>query len=88
MKNLQIIEIKTLAPTNTKGTRLSYRDNRFNTRIIQNMDYQYNTTKDQAIAFLQSKGYIVIGTSFDETREVYSIIVDSKSHSFINLGEV
>ena len=85
MKNLQIIEVKTLGATDTKGTRVSYRDNRFNTRITQSMDYAYNTPKDQAIDFLESKGYVIMGTSWDDTKNYYSIIVDSKSNSFAPL---
>lgn len=61
MKNLHVLEIKYLGPTNFKGTRVSIFSARFKQRIIIPYDYSLNSIQEMAQTFLESKGFNILG---------------------------
>ena len=77
MKNLQMIEIKYLAPTNTKGARIKLIDTRFKVSEILNYDYEIGDLINQAAEHLSNKGFDVIFKSYDELNEKYYVFIDN-----------
>lgn len=77
MKNLQMIEIKYLAPTNTKGARIKLIDTRFKVSEILNYDYKIGDLINQAVKYLSNKGFNVIFKSYDELNEKYYVFIDN-----------
>ena len=77
MKNLQMIEIKYLAPTNTKGARIKLIDTRFEVSEILNYDYEIGDLINQAVKHLSNKGFDVIFKSYDELNEKYYVFIDN-----------
>ena len=77
MKNLQMIEIKYLAPTNTKGARIKLVDTRFKVSEILSYDYEISDLINQAVKHLSNKGFNVIFKSYDELNEKYYVFIDN-----------
>ena len=77
MQNLQMIEIKYLAPTNTKGARIKLIDTRFKVSEILNYDYEIGDLINQATKYLSNKGFNVIFKSYDELNEKYYVFIDN-----------
>lgn len=77
MENLQMIEIKYLAPTNTKGARIKLIDTRFEVSEILNYDYEIGDLINQTVKHLSNKGFNVIFKSYDELNKKYYIFIDN-----------
>ena len=77
MQNLQMIEIKYLAPTNTKGARIKLIDTRFKVSETLNYDYEIGDLTNQAIKHLSIKGFNVIFKSYDELNKKQYIFLDN-----------
>ena len=60
MQNLNVLEIKYLAFTNTKGARISIFSPRFKQRTIITFDYWFNTIEEGATAHLESLGFNIL----------------------------
>ncbi len=56
MKNLNTVEVKFLAPTNTRGARIKITSLRFNSSVIINYDYTMSNIYDMAAVYLASQG--------------------------------
>ena len=76
MKNLQMIEIKYLAATNTKGARIKLIDTRFKVSEILNYD-DIDDLINQAVKHLNNKGFDVIFKSYDELNKKYYVFIDN-----------
>lgn len=76
MKNLQMIEIKYLSSTSTKGARIKLIDTRFNVSITLARDYNVDAT-EQAIRFLEERGFNVIGKSYNEIKKIDYLFIDN-----------
>ena len=63
MQNLHLIKIIYLPATNTQGTRIKLKSSRFpkSKSITLQRDYSTNQPKDQAEAYLKSKGFNLLG---------------------------
>ena len=77
MQNLQMIEIKYLAPTNTKGARVKLIDTRFKVSETLNYDYEIGDLTNQAIKHLKNKGFNVIFKSYDELNKKQYVFIDN-----------
>ena len=77
MQNLQMIEIKYLSPTNTKGAKIKLIDTRFEVSETLNYDYEIDDLINQAIQHLKNKGFNVIFKSYDELNAKYYVFVDN-----------
>ena len=77
MQNLQMIEIKYLSPTNTKGARVKLIDTRFKVSEILSYDYEIGGIVKQAIQHLKNKGFNVIFKSYDELNKKQYIFLDN-----------
>ena len=77
MQNLQMIEIKYLSPTNTKGARIKLIDTRFKVSEILNYDYEICNMLEQSIRHLKNKGFNVIFKSYDELNKKQYIFIDN-----------
>ena len=62
MKNINIIKIKYLGPTNTQGSRVQLTNERLSERKTIPFDYALNNIEDMAIAYLKSKKIKVFGS--------------------------
>ncbi len=56
MKNINTIEVKFMAPTNTRGAKIKITSLRFNSSIIINYDYTMSNIYDMAAVYLVSQG--------------------------------
>ena len=66
MKNLQMLEIKYLSATNTKGARIKIIDTRFKASITLSRDYE-GDMEDQAFEYLTSRGFNIVAKCYNET---------------------
>ena len=72
MKSYHLIEVKYLGATNTRGSKAKITSLRFpNDSITVSLDYQYNNIRDQAIDLLNSFGFKINGSGYDEKKGVY-----------------
>jgi hypothetical protein len=56
METLHLVEIKYLAPTNTKGARTRLKSLRFRESVIIPYDYRKNSILEIGVEFLQNLG--------------------------------
>jgi hypothetical protein len=83
MQNYHIIKVKYLSPTNTKGGRTKLISERFpNNSITLSYDYEYNCSIDQAVAWLKSHAYDVIGQGDSHSIAGYVICGTDGNGSF------
>lgn len=61
LSNFHIITVTYLGATNFKGSRVKLHSDRFNESKIINYDHSYNNTSEIAQAYLESKGFELIG---------------------------
>lgn len=61
LKNYQLINVKYLGATNTRGSRVKLIDPRMKTRKIIPFDYTLNRIEEMAQAYLTSVGFVVVG---------------------------
>jgi hypothetical protein len=87
IKNNRIFTIKYLGATDTKGSRVSITEARFNKtdRKVIPYSYKFNSTVEIAIDYLQSIGINVLG--YGETKDSYIIFSDSwaNGNGYINI---
>jgi hypothetical protein len=62
VENLHLISVKYIGPSNSRGTRLKIESKRFNQSITLAYDYRIGNIRDQAVQFLQSKGFSILGS--------------------------
>ena len=75
MKNLQIIEIRYLAPTNTRGARIKLLDTRFKLSVTLSRDYALDSTV-QAADYLTANGFNIIARARNEITGADYLLVD------------
>ena len=63
MQKFTAIQVKTLAATNTRGTRVKLVQDKKS--IILSFDYRFNTSMDVAINYLKEKNIDIVGFSND-----------------------
>lgn len=76
MKNLQMIEIKYLASTNTKGARIKLIDTRFKCSITLARDYSVECYQ-QAERFLTDRGFNIVAKCYNEINQTYYLMSDT-----------
>ncbi len=67
IKHYHGLQVKFLPATNTKGARVKIISLRHNTSKTLQFDYEFSTTKDIAIDYLQKNGIEVLGFIAPET---------------------
>lgn len=72
MKYIRGIEVKRLAPTNTKGTRIKLKD--YDETVTIHYRYTSNIITE-AMEHLKNKGFNIIG--YTELKNIYVILTDS-----------
>ena len=77
MQNLQMIEIKYLSPTDTKGARVKLIDTRFKVNKTLSYDYEIGDITEQSVQYLKNKGFNVIFKSYDELNNKQYIFLDN-----------
>lgn len=89
MENLQLLEIKHLGATNTKGTRIKIIDHRYNNYIVLSKDYKYSLHFDQVAGIIKRKD-LIEGISYSEKLDTYFVILnsDNNTNTFLTLKEL
>lgn len=87
MKNLQIIEVKYISATDTKGSRVKLINDRFNESKLINYDYNFNNILDIALDVITKKD-LIIGYNYNEKTGVYNIILEAENNSFLTLKQL
>lgn len=78
MTSFYLIEAKSLAATNSRGSKIKITYLHYPTdNITISFNYSYNSIKDQVAEFLKMAGIRVKGYGFDEKRGVYIFICDN-----------
>ena len=62
VSNLHLFSVKYIGPSNSRGSRLKIESKRFGQSITLSYDYKIGNIKDQAVQYLQSKGFDILGT--------------------------
>lgn len=62
VENLHLISVKYMGPTNTRGTKLKIESKRFGQSITLSYDYKIGNIRDQAVQYLQSRGFSILGS--------------------------
>ena len=75
MQNLQMVEVKYLGATNKRGGRVKLIDKRFNVSITIDRNYE-DKADEQAIKYLQDKGFNIVAQTCDEKRNQTFLLVD------------
>ncbi len=65
MKNVNVIKVKYLGATNTKGSRVKIVSDRFKSNVTLGYDYKFNSALDIALDYLSKLGFDVIGCNND-----------------------
>ena len=76
MKNLQMLEIKYLGATNTKGARIKIIDTRFKASITLSRDYE-GDMEDQALKYLISRGFNIVAKCHNEITGALYLLSDT-----------
>ena len=76
MQNLQMVEVKYLGATNARGDRVRLVDTRFNVSITMDRNYE-DTADEQAIKYLQNRGFNIVAKTCDEKRNQTFLLVDN-----------
>lgn len=87
MRNLQIIEVKYLGATDTKGSRVKLINDRFKESKLINYDYKFNNILDIALDVITKKE-LIVGYNYNEKRCVYNIILEAENNSFQTLKQL
>ena len=72
MKRVEMYEIKRLACTNTKGTRVQIKDIYNNTKKIEPYNYEVGDILEQGKKHIEGQGKEILG--YSEGRDCYYII--------------
>jgi hypothetical protein len=91
IKNLRMIKVSFLAPTNTLGARIKiYEVNRYNDEKSQSKtfgyDYQIGDTQEQAYQILVRNNFNVICRASEYSN--YILLCDNWSDEFINIKDL
>ena len=76
MKNLQMLEIKYIGATNTKGARIKIIDTRFKASVTVSRDYD-NDIQDQAFEYLTSHGFNIVAKCHNEITGALYLLSDT-----------
>lgn len=79
--NLHLLEVKYIGASNHKGSCTKITSQRFKDSVTLNYSHEYNSSLDQAIAYLERIGYTILGKG--ETINGYFVIVQE----FTNIKE-
>ena len=74
LNHLRGIEIKYLAPTNYKGSRVKIYDTRHEVSKIISYDYSYNNARDIGIEYLLKKGIEIDSMTYNEKTHIHTIL--------------
>lgn len=86
MKNLQIIEVYFVSPTNTRGARIKLVNTRFNQSKIISFNYETDMIMEAVSYFDDS---LIVGINYNEIKGFYNIILGSNSsNSFLNFNDI
>jgi hypothetical protein len=84
LKNLRAFKISFICPTNTLGSRIKIEDLHYNPdhkrdgqkkSVIIGFGYEYNNTLDNALEYLQGKGFSIV--SYSQAPDCYLIQCDN-----------
>lgn len=65
MKNVNVIKVKYLGATNTRGSRVKIISDRFKSSVTLGYNYEFNSALDIALDYLTKLGFDVIGCNND-----------------------
>ena len=65
MKNVNVIKVKYLGATNTKGSRVKIVSDRFKSSVTLGYNYEFNSALEIACDYLTKLGFDVIGCNND-----------------------
>ena len=65
MKNVNVIKVKYLGATNTKGSRVKIISERFKSSVTLGYNYEFNSALDIALDYITKLGFDVIGCNND-----------------------
>tara|TARA_R100001129_G_scaffold164936_1_gene131316 strand:- start:342 stop:647 length:306 start_codon:yes stop_codon:yes gene_type:complete len=74
LNHLRGIEIKYLAPTNYKGSRVKIYDTRHEVSKIISYDYSYNNARDIGIEYLLKRGIEIDSMTYNEKTHIHTIL--------------
>ena len=74
MENLQLIIVKYLPVTASRGGRIKLIDRRLNESVTLERDFE-TEAKPQAIKYLESKGFDIVGTGSFQDLGIETVIV-------------
>ena len=74
LNHLRGIEIKYLAPTNYKGSRVKIYDTRHEISKIISYDYSYNNARDIGIEYLLKRGIEIDSMTYNEKTHIHTIL--------------
>tara|TARA_R100001460_G_scaffold106306_1_gene153711 strand:+ start:301 stop:606 length:306 start_codon:yes stop_codon:yes gene_type:complete len=74
LNHLRGIEIKYLAPTNYKGSRVKIYDTRHEVCKIISYDYSYNNARDIGIEYLLKRGIEINSMTYNEKTHIHTIL--------------
>lgn len=61
MVNFHVFRVKYCGPTNVRGSRVKIITDRFKQSVYIPFDHRLNNTEDMAAAYLEGRGYHVVG---------------------------
>ena len=76
MKNLQMLEIKYLGATNTKGARVKIIDTHFKASITLSRDYE-DDIEEQELKYLISRGFNIVAKCHNEITGALYLLSDT-----------
>tara|TARA_R100000734_G_C3305511_1_gene96016 strand:+ start:825 stop:1121 length:297 start_codon:yes stop_codon:yes gene_type:complete len=74
LNHLRGIEIKYLAPTNYKGSRVKIYDTRHKVSKIISYDYSYSNARDIGIEYLLQRGIEIDSMTYNEKNHIHTIL--------------
>ena len=80
MKNFNLIEVKYLPATNTRGTRVKLTSRRLKESVIIPFNYSLNHPLEMAEEYLKEKGLPVVGSGEGDKTDF--ILLDSTKNRF------
>ena len=74
LNHLRGIEIKYLAPTYHRGSRVKIYDTRHEVSKIISYDYSYNNARDVGINYLMERGIKIDSMTYNEKTHIHTIL--------------
>jgi len=72
LDNLHLFNIRFIGASNTRGSRVRIKTDRFQESVVIPYDYKFNSAYEVAQHYLESKGFNLIGMA--ETKNGYAIL--------------